>query len=167
MLNYQHRQYEIELGDEKMGNGSSGKNSTSSEFNALSLLWRFLFALLLILATYNPSGVSAFHWIRSALANGELGPEHFFVGSLLVIGWAILVVATLKSLSAFGVVIAAVAIGTFVWLLVDLGVLGAGSATAIAWISLVCLAALLTVGLAWSHIWRRLTGQFNVDDADG
>jgi len=25
---------------------------------------------------------------------------------------------------------------------------------------------LLAVGLSWSHVWRRLTGQFEVDDGD-
>ena len=88
------------------------------------------------------------------------------MGSLLVIGWAILLVATFKALSVFGIVLAAIAIGTFVWLLVDFGLVGAGSATAIAWISIVCLALLLTIGLCWSHIWRRLTGQYNVDEVN-
>lgn len=129
-------------------------------------MWRFLFALVLVLVTYNPSEYSVFHWVRGALADGEPGPEHFFVGALLAIGWAILLVATFRALSTFGVILAAIAIGTFVWLLVDFGLLGAGSPTAIAWISLVCLSALLTVGLSWSHIWRRLTGQFNVDEVN-
>lgn len=143
------------------------KRSVSREFNALSLLWRFLFALALVLLTFNPSGTSVFHWVRDAVGAGELGPEHFFVGSLLAIGWTILLVATWRALNTFGVVLVAVAIGTFIWLLVDLGVLDADSGTALTWISLVCLSVLLTIGLSWSHIWRRLTGQFEVDDADG
>lgn len=144
---------------------SSAKGrKTSREFNALSLLWRFLFASALVLATYNPEGLSVFHWIRQALAEDNLGPEHFFVGSLLAIGWAILVAATWRSLEPLGMVLAAAAIGTLVWLLVDLGLIGAGSRTQIAWILLVCLSMLLTIGLSWSHIWRRLTGQFEVDD---
>lgn len=138
----------------------------SHEFSGLSFLWRFLFALLLILATYNPSGYSMFDWVRTANSEGNLGPEHFFLSTLLVIGWVILFVATFKSLNALGVGLAAVAIGTFVWMLVDFGLLGADSRSAIVWISLICLAALLTVGLSWSHIWRRLTGQFDVDDVD-
>lgn len=150
-----------------MTNGSRGARSTSREFDALSIVWRFGFALVLVLATYNPSTYSMVDWVRTALAEGELGPEHFFVGTLVVIGWVILIVATFRALSTLGVVLAAIAIGTFVWLLVDFGLLGADSATAITWISLVCLAALLTIGLSWSHIWRRLTGQFDVDEVDG
>ncbi len=149
-----------------MGNGSRGKRSTSREFSALSFVWRFVFALVLVLATYNPTDYSMFNWVRTAVAEGALGPEHFFVGTLLVIGWVILIVATFRALSTLGVVLAAIAIGTFVWLLVDFGVLGADSATAITWISLLSLAALLTIGLSWSHIWRRLTGQFDVDEVN-
>lgn len=147
-----------------MSNGAARRRKTSREFNALSLLWRFLFASTLVLATYNPGGVSVFHWVRHALGEGELGPVHFFACSLLAIGWTILVVATWRSLETFGVILAAAAIGTLVWLLVDLGLIGAGSTSAIAWISLVCLSVLLTIGLSWSHIWRRLTGQFEVDN---
>jgi len=36
--------------------------------------------------------------------------------------------------------------------------------SALSWVVLVCIAALLAIGLCWSHIWRRLTGQFEVDE---
>ena len=61
---------------------------TSREFSGLSFLWRFLFALLLILATYNPSGYSMTDWVRNAMAESNLGPEHFFLSTLLLIGWS-------------------------------------------------------------------------------
>ena len=138
----------------------------AKEFTALSYLWRLLFALALVLLTYNPSGWSAFHWIRDGFSNGGLGPVHLLVGVLLLIGWAILWVATWRALDTFGVILVALALGALVWLLADVGILAAGSTTAIAWISLICLAGLLSIGLSWAHIWRRLTGQFNVDDAE-
>ena len=46
------------------------------------------------------------------------------------------------------------------------GLLKADSVDAIAWIVLVCLAGVLAIGLSWAHIWRRLTGQYSVDDTD-
>ena len=138
----------------------------AKEFTALSYLWRLLFALALVLLTYNPSGLSAFHWIRDGFSNGGLGPVHLLVGVLLLIGWAILWVATWRALDTFGVILVALALGALVWLLADVGILTAGSRTAIAWISLRCLVGLLSIGLSWSHIWRRLTGQFSVDDAE-
>ena len=142
------------------------EHKPAKEFTALSYLWRLLFALALVLLTYNPSGISAFHWIRDSFGNGGLGPVHLLVGALLLIGWAILWVATWRALDTFGVILVALALGALVWLLADVGILSAGSTTAIAWISLICLSALLSIGLSWSHIWRRLTGQFNVDDVE-
>ena len=137
------------------------KKVLSREFTALSFLWRLLFSLALVLATFNPSGYSVYHWITGA---ESLGPEHLLVGVLLLIGWVILWVATWRSLDTLGVVLAAVAIAALVWLLVDIGVLDASSSTAFAWIILVSLSFLLAIGLSWSHVWRRLTGQFEVDE---
>jgi hypothetical protein len=53
-----------------------------------------------------------------------------------------------------------------IWLLFDIGLLESHSVSAITWIVLVALSAVLAVGVSWSHIWRRVTGQFNVEDVD-
>ena len=128
------------------------------------LLLRFVAALVLVLATYNPSGYSSWSWIRQAIAASELGPLHFFVLVLLVIGWTMFLVASFRSLGALGLTLGALFLAALAWLLVDFGVLAANSVTALTWIVLVCLAVLLTVGVAGSHIWRRLTGQLEVDE---
>jgi hypothetical protein len=151
---------------EQSSQNTSTKRGASSEFTVLSFVWRFLFALFMVLATYNPSGVSVFHWIRGAVQGDGVGAVHFFVGVLLLIGWSILWIATWRALETFGVILAGLAIGALVWLLIDIGVLAADSSSAITWIVLVGLAGLLSIGLSWSHVWRRLTGQFDVD-ADG
>jgi hypothetical protein len=36
-----------------------------------------------------------------------------------------------------------------------------------AWVSMVCLALLLAIGMSWSHVRRRMTGQVDVDDVEG
>jgi hypothetical protein len=41
--------------------------------------------------------------------------------------------------------------------------LRADSVTSVSWIILVSIAFLLAVGVSWSHLWRRLTGQLEVD----
>ncbi|MGC1952551.1 MAG: DUF6524 family protein [Gammaproteobacteria bacterium] len=140
------------------------RKRASRDFTALSFVWRFIAALVLVVATYNPTHYSYYHWVRAVIAEGNLGPGHFFVGALVVAGWTILVAATRSSLGSVGVVLGAVLIGTAAWLLVDLGVLRADSFISVTWIALVCLAALLSIGLSWSHIWRRLTGQVDVTD---
>jgi len=140
------------------------KGSPSREFTPLSFFWRLLFALVMVLATYNPSGTSFYHWVSAAFSGDGVGPLHVFVGLLLLAGWTILWVATWRSLDTFGVFLAAAVIAALVWLLIDLGLLEPDTSTAIGWIVLVSLSLLLSIGLSWSHIWRRLTGQFEVDD---
>lgn len=142
----------------------SKRSKVSREFTIGSFAWRYALALALVLITYNPSEYSAFHWIRGAIGDGELGAVHFFIGILLVIGWVILWVATWRSMDTLGVILGALALGALVWLLISSGLLTAGSATAITWIVLICLGTLLGIGLSWSHLWRRLTGQYTVDE---
>lgn len=139
-------------------------HSARREFTLVSFIWRYALALGLVLITYNPSQYSAFHWIRSAIADGEVGAVHFLVGVLLLIGWVILWVATWKAMDTLGVILAILALVAIVWVLISLGVLTADSASAITWIVLICLASVLAIGLSWSHIWRRLTGQYTVDE---
>lgn len=137
------------------------------EFSAMSFFWRFGASMLLVFATYNPTEFSYYTWLRKGVTNGGLGPEHFVVGIVLIIGWSIFVVATQRSLGTVGSVLAAALIGGIIWWLTDLGWLAVGSVSALTWVSIVCLSLLLAVGLSWSHIWRRLTGQYEVDDSDG
>lgn len=141
-------------------------NRPARELTAGGFGMRLLGALLLVLATYNPSDYSFVDWVQSTMGNAEaaLGPEHFFVGVLLLIGWAIYLAASYKSLGPVGMVLAAAFFATLIWLLIDFGILSVESGTTVTWIVLVCLAGLLAIGVTWSHIWRRLTGQFEVDE---
>ena len=137
---------------------------THNTFGFVDFLWRWGLSLVLVLATFNPSGWSWLHWARSAFDGEGLGPVHYFTGLVLLAGWAMLVIATHRSLGLLGSIVGAAVIGTGIWLLVDLGVLRAGSVSAITWLTLIALATLLAVGLSWSHVWRRMSGQLEVDD---
>lgn len=141
----------------------------SREFNLFSFLWRFVAALVLVLATYNPSHYSYVDWIRTTMASETtaLGPEHFVVGILLVIGWMILLGATQRSLGGIGLFLVGALLAGLVWLAIDFGLLDVETTSGFTWVALVCVALTLAVGLSWSHVWRRLTGQFEVDDGDG
>jgi hypothetical protein len=66
----------------------------------------------------------------------------------------------------FGVILAAAFLGAVVWVFIDFGLLDADSASAITWITLVCVALLLAIGLSWAHFWRKVTGQVSVDDVN-
>jgi hypothetical protein len=135
-------------------------------FGFTDFLMRWASALALVLVTYNPTGWSFTHWIKNSFVNSELGPLHFLFGAVLIAGWAIFIVATRRSLGDIGLIIGAAVLAAVVWLLVDLGWLGFNSVTSISWVVLICLSVLLGLGLSWSHIWRRLSGQLEVDDSD-
>lgn len=138
--------------------------SRSNDLTLIGLALRFVAALVLVMGTYNPTKYCAFSWLRGAFANGEIGALHFFVIVLLLIGWTVFLVASFRSLGTLGMVLGALFFGALTWLLTDFGLLAADSVTSITWIILVCFAALLSIGVAGSHLWRRLTGQLEVDE---
>lgn len=142
------------------------KDVASSGMTATGLLWRFLAALALVLITYNPSGHSAYHWVTTAISTSDFGPLHLLLVAVLLAGWAIYWVATWRSLGPFGFTLAGVILAAIIWFLFDIGLLESRSVSAITWIALIALAAVLAAGVAWSHLWRRMTGQFNVEDVD-
>ena len=49
---------------------------------------------------------------------------------------------------------------------ISVGVLTVQSPDMITWVALICLSGLLALGLSWSHVRRRLTGQIDVDEVD-
>ena len=157
-----HRGHEQERNRER----GYGRSRPSKEFNFYSFLWRFIASLILVLISYNPTDYSFVGWLMHARELDILGPEHFVVGVALLIGWVILLAATSRSLGAFGLILGGSLLGGVVWLLIDFGLLDVNSVTSATWVSLICVALLLAVGLSWSHVWRRLTGQFEVDDGD-
>lgn len=125
---------------------------------------RFLAALVLVFATYNPSGYSFFHW----------GTKHFnemmvfklFVGIVLLIGWTIYIRATLRSLGGFGLFLAFAFFGTLIWLIVDVGIIPVDNIDVVVYLVLIIASAILATGISWSHIRRRISGQVDADDVD-
>jgi Family of unknown function (DUF6524) len=136
------------------------------DLTVIDVLLRFLGPLAIVLITYNPTGYSFYDWFSNALAEGSVGGLHILVLVLLVIAWSILLIATWNALDTYGVILICALVGALVWVFVDWGLLKADSANAIAWILLICAAIVLAVGLSWAHIWRRITGQYAVDNID-
>ncbi len=121
-------------------------------------------ALVLVLATYNPSGYSWVHWLQHS--SNRLDPLLLLAAVLLVIGWVIFLRATARSLGLFGSLLVLALFGTLVWAMVYYGWLSLDDASTLSWVTLILLAVLLAVGISWSHIRRRLTGQVDVDEVD-
>ncbi len=131
-------------------------------FSWQGFAYRFVAALVLVFATYNPEGYSFFHWV---MANpGRITPELVLAAIALLIGWTVFIRASLRSLGLLGLVLAGGFFGTLVWALLDWGLVPAGSATAVSYLVEVALCAVLATGMSWSHVRRRLSGQADVDD---
>ena len=135
----------------------------AGRLSATGFLLRFIGALVLVLATFNPSGYSFVHW---ALDGQQSLPLKVLSGIILLIGWVIYLRATLRSLGVFGMILVAALFATTIWVLVDFGWLAVDNVSLLSYIILAMLAFLLAVGMSWSHIRRRLSGQADVDDVD-
>ena len=120
-----------------------GGRRTSAEFDWLGFAIRLAATLVLVLATYNPSGWSFVHWVQNGFSNDGLGPEHFVAGVVILIGWVILLTATQRSMGTFGLILEALLFGGIVWLLVDFGVLSIDSVTEFTWVILIILSLML------------------------
>ncbi|NNJ93358.1 MAG: hypothetical protein HKP57_01250 [Halobacteria archaeon] len=126
---------------------------------------RLIAAAILVFATYNPSGKSYYHWLSENISTPT--PLLALAGILLLIGWTIYLRATSRSLGAFGLFLAAAFFGVLVWMTIDWGWISADSVEAMTWIFEVILCGVLAIGISWSHIRRRMTGQIDVDEVEG
>lgn len=123
---------------------------------------RFLLGLVLVFSTYNPEALSYLHWVKNAFP--KISAIQAFTGVILMIGWAVFIRASMRSLGLIGLVLALAFFGTLLWLVIDVGLIPADSIRAITYIVEFILAAILSTGLSWSHVRRRLSGQMDTDD---
>jgi len=135
---------------------------SSNDFNAASFLLRWVFALLLVLGTYNPTDYCYTHWVITGI--DDFGPEMALVGIALIIGWIIFLRATFLALGVIGIGLFAAFFACVIWLLIDHGLLSLESTGVITWIIMVLISLVLATGMSWGHIRRRLSGQLTVDD---
>lgn len=134
-------------------------------FDFGSFMLRLVFALLLVFGTWNPSGWSYVEWLIGD-AGLQLEPMVAIVGLVLLIGWIIYLRATFMSMGWLGVILGAALFAAVIWLFVDMGWLTLDDPGMISWLILLLLSLLLAVGISWSHIRRRLTGQIDVDEIE-
>ena len=123
---------------------------------------RWLAAMLLVLATYNPSGYSYFHWV-SELSVGDWILK-LLVGVVLAILYATFGLATQRSLGRLGIAAWLLFFAVVTWTMIDLGLLRVAGSGTVATIMLVNLANLLAVGVSWSYVRARLSGQTDTNN---
>ena len=134
-----------------------------NDFDFGSFLLRFLFALLLVFLTYNPSGYSWVHWAQSEVAMVYKAAT----GVVLLIGWVMYLRATWNSLGALGTMLAAAFFGIIIWLFYEWGWFALDDTTVIQWIVLFVVTGVLAVGMSWSHVRRKISGQYDTDEIEG
>ncbi len=135
--------------------------------NASSFTWggflvRLMAALVLVFATYNPEGYSYFHW--SLVDFTQFSILKGFVGVVLLIGWTILLRATFKSLGPFGIILALAFFVLLIWLIVDWLAIATDNFKVLSYIGELVVAGIMSTGVSWSHIRRRITGQLDTGD---
>jgi hypothetical protein len=125
----------------------------------VGVIWRMAFAVALVLLTFNPSGYSFYHWVLGAQVDVA---AKALAGVALLIGWVVCLRTAFVALGALGLVLGAALFGCAVWLLVNTGVLKLDGVSALSWVVLVVLGLLLGIGLSWSLVRARATGQIEV-----
>ncbi|MGJ8547012.1 MAG: DUF6524 family protein [Sulfitobacter sp.] len=130
----------------------------------MGFLTRWLFAFLLLAATFNPTQYNYVKWARD-YGHMNLSIAVLF-GLLLLIGYIIYLRATFRSIGAVGMVLVLALVGAGLWVLYDLGVLRLNNSNMNVWLGLFAVSLVLGIGLSWSHVRRAMSGQSDVDDVD-
>jgi hypothetical protein len=138
--------------------------TTGVRFGWDSFIVRFIFAVVVVFSTYNPEGVSYYHWIQEEFPSITVAKA--LIGVILLIGWVILIRATLGSLGAIGITLAIAFFGLLIWLIVDVIGLDTQSFRVVSYIVQIMIASVLSIGVSWSHIRRRISGQVDTDEVE-
>ena len=128
------------------------------------IIIRWLGAFLLLAATFNPT---PYNFARWAEANWQTQmPLTVLLGLILGVGYIVYVAATFRSLGAFGMIVVAALFGALIWVLIDYGVLQLGNTNLTVWLGILALSLILGIGLSWSILRQRLSGQATVDEVE-
>ena len=125
---------------------------------------RWLVAFVLLAATFNPTQYNYVRW--SSMNLDDQMPLVVLFGLLLLVGYIIYLRATLRSIGAFGMGLVLAIVAALLWVLYDFGWLSLENRSFNVWIGLLALSLVLGVGLSWSHVRRKLSGQSDMDDVD-
>ncbi len=130
----------------------------------MGILLRWLFAFVLLAVTFNPTPWNYIRWTRANW--GDQTPMAVLLGVVLLIGYIIYLRATLRSIGGLGMALIAALVAALIWVLYDYGILRLDNRDMNTWLGLFALSVVLGIGLSWSIVRRRLSGQADVDDVD-
>jgi len=132
------------------------------KFEFTDFVVRLLFALALVVLTYNPTGLSYYHWVAEVFP--KIQPLQAVAGLALLILWIFLWRSMMQALGGLGFVLMAAFTAAIVWLIASWGWLDVRNTTTLTWVVLSGLGVILGIGMSWSIIRRQLTGQASVDE---
>ena len=131
-------------------------------FDFWAFLIRLFAALFIVFSTYNPSGISYYHWVV------ETWPRDWLLQvpilPLYLVAYGLLLRATFRGLRPIGIILVIALMGTMVWLLLDIGFIRLASLGDFGLVLLYMIAGLLAAGVSWMRVWSRLSGQASYDD---
>jgi ABC-type Fe3+ transport system permease subunit len=91
-------------------------------------------------------------------------PLVLLLGLLLGVGYLVYIGATLRSIGAFGILLVGAIVGALIWVLIDYSILTLQNPSLNLWLGILALSVVLGIGLSWSIIRQRISGQATVDE---
>lgn len=130
----------------------------------MAVLIRWLIAFVLLAATWNPTDWNFSRW---AAENWDTQmPLAVLGGLVLAVVYIVYLRATLRSIGPIGMALVAAVFGALIWVLIDWGWLETGNSVINQWLGIVLASLVLGIGLSWSILRRRISGQVDIDDVD-
>jgi hypothetical protein len=120
---------------------------------------RLLAVMLLVGGTYNPGGYSYYHWVT--LGQGGMLASKLCLGLVIVIGFFVCINATVRSLGLLLLVPVLAVIAASIWLLADWGWIDLRERMQRTLVAEASLVLLLGLGVSFSLIRYRLSGQLD------
>jgi hypothetical protein len=127
-------------------------------------LIRWICAFVLLVVTYNPSFWNYTSWVSTNYS--EQLPIALLLGLVLLAAYLVFLRATLNSIGIFGMVLILAVLGALLWVLFSQGLLTFGNYAFNAWVVIIALSLVLAIGMYWSLLWKRMSGQVDVDEVD-
>lgn len=132
----------------------------------MGFLIRWVSAFVLLTLTFNPTEMNYVRWATTNWQDQM--PIAVLGGLVLLVAYVLFLTAVLRGIGRTGVVLILAVLAALIWVLADLGWISLENPTSNTWIALIALSVVLAVGMYWGILWRRLSGQLEVDDeADG
>ena len=128
----------------------------------MGFIIRWIVAFALLALTYNPTDWNLVRW---SLANWQTQmPLAVFLILVATAVYIVFLTAVLRGIGAFGAALVLAVFAALVWVLVDFGWLRLDNPGVNTWLALGAMSLVLAFGMYWGILWRRISGQLEVDD---